>query len=427
MKRKKPECPLCKDKSDVDSSLRCGTCGEQLEYADEDGTLRVAEKERKCPRCNTINSKDVKFCESCGAKIGKHCGYCKTYHFIEDKVCPKTGEPLKGEEEESEPGDVINRVLVAASILAILFFGFMIFRSSFSSNPPVAGSPSPAATLVSGSGPRIDVVFVVDATGSMGDEIEAVKSKIREMVRDIANGQPRPIVRYGLVAYRDRGDVFVTRKYKLTDSLNDVTSYINEVHADGGGDTPESVSEALHVAINELNWDQSANTRKMVFLIGDAGPHTDYQDDYDYREVARQAKKKGIKISAIGCSGITSSGESEFREIAQLSGGQFDFLTYQQVYTRSDGSEVRVLKAGEKAYMVTGGDKDEWKEGYSAMVREKKASEVNLSDIVPTAPYDGIGGGPAASASSKMKNNLDRMLTRQVQMEAEEMGVKYKK
>jgi Mg-chelatase subunit ChlD len=416
MKRKDPRCPSCADEGKVNSEKICETCGEQLVYADIDGTLKVAEKERKCPRCSTENSKDVKFCENCGAEIAKYCEYCKVNHFIEDKVCPKTGEPIRETESDVKPVSQVSRILTAASILAILLFGFMILSHKGNKNP---GGNNTVVVVNNNSGyqgnaPRIDVVFVVDTTGSMGDEIEVVKEKIREMIRTISEGQPRPYVRYGLVAYRDRGDEYVTRKFQLTDSLNDIISSINWLEAAGGGDTPESVNEALFVAVNEMNWDSSQNTRKMMFLIGDAEPQN-YQDDVHYRETCRVAMEKGIKIHTIGCSGITSSGEPQFREISKLTGGQFDYLTYEQTYTKRDGTEMKVLKAGDKSYKVTGGAKDEWKEGYGSMLRKKQAEPVRSEEMKAAAP------------SSKMKNNLDEMLTRQVQMEAEDMGVKYEK
>lgn len=401
----------------MDSSLKCGTCGRQLEYADADGTLRAVEGERRCPRCGTVNSKDVRFCESCGAQVGKMCGYCKAYHYIEDKVCPRSGEPIPTAAEDAEPTFTLSRLVMAASVLAMMFFGFMMLNSGRSSTPVPVSSPSPVVA-VQGQGPTIDVVFTVDCTGSMGDEIEAVKTKIHEMVRTISSGQPRPRVRYGIVAYRDRGDVFITRKYELTDQMDSITANINELQADGGGDTPESVNEALHVSVNGMNWDSSANTRKMIFLIGDAGPHTDYPNDYDFRTVSREAQEKNIKIFTLGCSGITSSGESEFREIAQLTGGQYDYLTYQQAYTRHDGTKVDVMIAGDKKYEVSGSaEKDEWRTGYRDMLERKKAKE-----LAPPAPAEA-----PMKPSSDMRNNLDSVLTRQVQMEAEEMGVKYKK
>ncbi|MFP4497421.1 MAG: VWA domain-containing protein [Vulcanimicrobiota bacterium] len=422
MKRKEPRCPKC-GLTNVTKDLKCENCDLQLVYADTDGSLKPEEKERRCPRCETVNSKDVKHCENCGFQIGKWCGYCKSYHFVEDKVCPRTSEPIKDPEKAFSGPALLPKALVALSILAMLIFGGAMYKTARNPGPqPTTVVVSPSPVYINGNQglrkPRIDVVFVVDATGSMGDEIEVVKTKIKDMLSIISSGQPKPHVRYGLVAYRDRGDAFVTMRYDLTDSIDEITRDINQLHADGGGDTPEAVGTALDVAINQIGWDESSNTRKLIFLIGDAGPHLDALD-IDYKTPMYQAREKGIKINAIGCSGIDTNGEGEFREIAMTTGGEFDFLTYQQVIRQRDGSEVKVMKAGDKSFVVTDGAKDDWREGYKTMVTSKKA------EVVEEDRLETITSAPGAMPS-EIKNNLDSMLTRQVQMEARKMGVKYK-
>lgn len=429
--RKKPMCPNCGESGDVDGNLKCGVCGEQLEYADVDGTLKVIEKERKCPRCGLVSSKDVKHCESCGTLTGKWCEYCKGYHFIEAKVCPKTGEPIAGGGTEPDKTPQVSRLITVASIIALLFLGIMLYNTTQKS-PPSDPTPVvtktvtvPATPVISHSKPRVDVVFVVDATGSMGDEIGMVQQKIKDMIKTISSGQPTPEVRYGLVAYRDRGDEYVTKKWDLTGQTEQIVAGVNELSADGGGDTPESVNEALHMAVSQINWDESANTRKLIFLIGDAGPHMDYSDDYSYMDEANKAKNKGIKIFTIGCSGINNSGESEFREIARLTNGTFDYLTYRQDYVQHDGSVKRVLKAGDEMFEYTGKDEEGWRDGYKKAVSAKKARRMLESELAPSTSSEGV---PAAAPVEKgeMRNNLDQVLTEQVQVELKDMGVKYK-
>ena len=109
------------------------------------------------------------------------------------------------------------------------------------------------STVSAQQGPRLDVVFLLDATGSMGDEIGAVKEKIREMISEIALGDPVPDVRFGIVAYRDRGDDYVTRTFDLTRNIDRIVDNLGEIEANGGGDYPESFNEGLHVAVQELN------------------------------------------------------------------------------------------------------------------------------------------------------------------------------
>jgi hypothetical protein len=103
--------------------------------------------------------------------------------------------------------------------------------------------------------PRIDVVFAIDSTGSMGDEIEVVKANIRDIISEISQAQPAPDVRYGIVAYRDRGDQYVTKSWQFTRDVQAISRTLAGIVADGGGDKPEAVSEALHVSLHTMTWD----------------------------------------------------------------------------------------------------------------------------------------------------------------------------
>jgi len=93
--------------------------------------------------------------------------------------------------------------------------------------------------------PRIDVVFLLDSTGSMADEIEAVKVRIREMISEIALGEPAPDVRFGIVTYRDRGDAYITKTFELTADIDRIVENLNQIEAAGGGDMPESLNDCL--------------------------------------------------------------------------------------------------------------------------------------------------------------------------------------
>lgn len=267
-------------------------------------------------------------------------------------------------------------------------------------------SPAPT-TPPQVSAPRLDVVFAIDATGSMADEIDVVKEHVRTMMTRIRSGQPAPKVRFGLVAYRDHGDEFVTRVWGLTDDVDAIEGAVRQLVADGGGDTPEAVSEALHAAVHEIQWDGQA--ARMVFLVGDAAPHQDA--GADFRAEVREAKARGIKVHALGCSGILESGEGEFREVADLGGGRFEFLTYRQQVTREDGSSGHVLYQGGAVYETSSASAD-WKKGASRIAREGHARAL----AAPPAP---------GAASGKLENNLDRVLTESVMDEARARGTSY--
>jgi len=185
-------------------------------------------------------------------------------------------------------------------------------------------------TLAAANVPRIDVAFALDTTGSMGDEIDVVKEKIVDIARNISAGQPRPDVRFGIVAYRDRGDAYLTKAFPFSREIADVQKALRTLDANGGGDEPEAVAEGLYAAVHELQWDFSKKTARMIFLIGDAGPH-EYKDGKDWRKVTSEAAEKGITISVIGCSGLSPAGERVFEKIARMADGQMMHLTYTRV------------------------------------------------------------------------------------------------
>jgi Mg-chelatase subunit ChlD len=175
---------------------------------------------------------------------------------------------------------------------------------------------------------NLDVLFLVDATGSMADEIAKIQSTIFDVSAQIDALPEHPSVRYGMVTYRDRGDSFVTRSYEFTPDVRDFAQDLNTVFAEGGDDYPEALNEALHEAIHGVEW-RGDDTVQLVFLIADAPPHLDYAQDFDYAEEMEVAARRGIKIFPIASSGLDDQGEYIFRQLAQFTEGRFIFLTYE--------------------------------------------------------------------------------------------------
>ncbi len=175
--------------------------------------------------------------------------------------------------------------------------------------------------------PRLDVLFLLDSTGSMGDEIARIQQTIASIAERIDQIQPRPQLRFGLVAYRDRGDDYVTRVYDFVPDVAAFREVLLGISAGGGGDEPESLNEALHAAVERVQWAEDAV--RLTFLVADAPPHRDYAQDYDYVSEARAAVAKGIKIYSIAASNSGDEAEYVFRQLAQQTLGRFIFLTYQ--------------------------------------------------------------------------------------------------
>jgi hypothetical protein len=169
--------------------------------------------------------------------------------------------------------------------------------------------------------PRVEVAFVLDTTGSMGGLIEGAKRKIWSIARRIGEGRPRPDLRIALVGYRDLGDEYVTRVHDFSRDMDEVHERLMAFQANGGGDTPEHVSAALGAAAHQLSWSQGP-ALQIVFLVGDAPPHVDYQDGHDYARYAKALSTRGIAVEAIQCGGDLVTARF-WQEIASLGDGHY--------------------------------------------------------------------------------------------------------
>ncbi len=205
------------------------------------------------------------------------------------------------------------------------------------SNTPI---DTPIAVLPTSDKPQIEVVFVLDTTGSMSGLIGAAKEKIWSIASTMASAQSAPEIKMGLVAYRDRGDDYVTKVVDLSSDLDSMYATLMDFKAQGGGDGPESVNQALHDAVNKMSWSQDQETYKVVFMVGDAPPHMDYQDDVKYPVTVNIAKAKGILINTIQC-GLDGNTKNQWQQIAQLGGG--DYFQVEQA-----GSAVAVVTPYDK-------------------------------------------------------------------------------
>jgi hypothetical protein len=170
--------------------------------------------------------------------------------------------------------------------------------------------------------PKIEVSFVLDTTGSMARLISGAKQKIWTIARQIVAGRPTPSIKLGLVGYRDRGDEYVTKTFDLSDDLDAVYGHLMEFQADGGGDNPESVNQALNEAVTKFSWSKDSSVLKIIFLVGDAPPHMDYTDDVKYPETIQLAKAAGIVIITIQCGAYVPT-MTAWQDIATLASGGF--------------------------------------------------------------------------------------------------------
>ena len=180
----------------------------------------------------------------------------------------------------------------------------------------------------------MEVVFVLDTTGSMSGMIAGAKQKIWAIANKLKSADPTPEIRFGLVGYRDRGDAYVTKVFGLSGNLDEVYTHLYSFAAEGGGDTPESVNEALHKAVRDLQWSSDPEVLRVIFLVGDAPPHMDYQDDVKYQKSCKLANERGILINTLQCGRLEGT-EEVWREIANLTNG-----TYAAIL--QDGGSVKI-------------------------------------------------------------------------------------
>ena len=181
--------------------------------------------------------------------------------------------------------------------------------------------PKTQAACKNQAAEQIDLLFVLDTTGSMGGLIQGAKTKIWRIVNDVMQNQRCGTdVRVGLIGYRDKDDEYVTRKVNLNQDLDEVYAELMAFKAAGGGDEPEHVRLALHEGVNQMNW--RANSKKVLFLVGDAPPKDSYIETPSVHHTAQKAKQKGIIINTL-LAGDSKSTAKVWQSVAQYGGGEY--------------------------------------------------------------------------------------------------------
>jgi len=214
------------------------------------------------------------------------------------------------------------------------------------------------SAVLEAAAPKVEVVFVLDTTGSMSGLIAAAKEKIWAIANTLATAKPTPEIKMGLIGYRDITDAYVTKQTQLTADLDNVYTELMGFQAAGGGDGPESVNQALNEAVAKMQWSDSNDVYKVIFLVGDAPPHMDYKDDVKYQISAKKSISKGVIINTIQC-GNQRDTRPVWEEIAKL----------------ADGSYFQVAQSGGAVHYKTPYDKD-----ISVLSRELDETRVYYGD-----------------------------------------------
>jgi Mg-chelatase subunit ChlD len=245
---------------------------------------------------------------------------------------------------------------------------------------------------------EIEVVFVLDTTGSMGGLIATAKEKIWSIANTMAQAQQAPRISMGLVAYRDRGDSYVTQIVDLSSDLDAVYARLMDLQADGGGDGPESVNLALQHAVDSLSWSQNPNSYKAIFLVGDAPPHMDYGNERRYPEILAAATRKGIVVNAIQCGQMPQT-VAHWTEIARLGNGSY--LQVEQaggavaIATPYDADLATLSAELDRTRLYYGSDDERAAMQGKLMSAEKLEADASLSSRARRAVFNASASGAA--------------------------------
>jgi hypothetical protein len=298
--------------------------------------------------------------------------------------------------------------------------------------------------VVEASTHRVDIVFAVDTTGSMGGLLDGAKRTVWSIATRVREVDPQADLRVGLVAYKDMTDdsAYVTKDFQLTTDLDSVFQELSGYTARGGGDTPEDVDAALFDAVHKMQWRSDA--KKLIFLVGDAPPASRGEVP-KYDVTAKVAADEGITINAIRCGGDTETART-WQEVAMLGHGEFSTIRQdggvQQVATPYDDKMAKLSETIDHTAVIYG-DRGVH-EGYAAKMaataaapepaKADRASYYATKPAAPRAKEDLVGGAGVdvgsleadklpedmkAMSKTELKAELERRKSQREQAQAE--------
>ncbi|HXG22577.1 MAG TPA: vWA domain-containing protein [Methylomirabilota bacterium] len=213
----------------------------------------------------------------------------------------------------------------------------------------------------------LDVALVIDTTDSMQFVTDSVKSRLLKLVTSLR--QMVPTSRIGIVAYRDKGEEYVTRWVDLSFSTGKIQDFLANLRAGGGGDWPEAVYEALETAVNDLNWRKKS--KRIIILVPGSPPHSETVSNVlhlaqsfqaqggvlsvvDLAEKMHEDFERALHRTSLGLSdeefkptplpGFYQEFRNTMASIAQAGGGDFIPLTEDKTLTR----QIIVLTFGSR-------------------------------------------------------------------------------
>lgn len=169
----------------------------------------------------------------------------------------------------------------------------------------------------------LDLMFVIDTTGSMSDEMAYLAKEFEAIISNIESNHPETKIRFGLTLYRDKGDDYVVKDFPFTDDKKTMQKQLADQSANGGGDYPEAMDKGLQKGL-QASWKAEDGVR-VLFLVADAPPH-----DKKMKTIVpliKDARDKAVHIYPIGASGVAEKAEYIMRHLALMTEGRYLFLT----------------------------------------------------------------------------------------------------
>ena len=174
----------------------------------------------------------------------------------------------------------------------------------------------------------LDLMLMIDTTGSMGDELEYIKTELKDVVERVAKAGQNISIRVSVNFYRDEGDDYTVKYYDFREDINDCLAQISDQYAFGGGDYPEAVHTALENAVTGHKWREDAV--KLCFFVLDAPPHTENEVQGVNSSLIKSVKaaaEQGIRIIPVASSGVDVDTEFVTRTFSVMTGGTYIFIT----------------------------------------------------------------------------------------------------
>ena len=170
---------------------------------------------------------------------------------------------------------------------------------------------------------KLDLMLMIDTTGSMGDELTYIQKELQDVVERVEKQYANSDLHLSVNFYRDEGDDYVVRSFEFTDNVNKAVTDLRQQFAEGGGDYPEAVIDALDNAVNDHEWREKST--KLCFFVLDAPPHDG--EGKKLSKLIASASEKGIRIIPVASSGVDTETEFLCRTMAMATGGTYAFLT----------------------------------------------------------------------------------------------------